>query len=67
MKEMSKMDFSDKDFQGTVYPEIEDRILMHEAICQRLGESLTPENYVKLCKEYCIETPIMPPAYGWEP
>lgn len=58
----------DEDFQEKLdYPTTEERILMHEAICKRLGENVTPESYVEICREYCIEAPIMPPAYGWKP
>ena len=53
--------------EKVTYPTNEERILMHEAICKRLGKNLTSENYVEICKQYCIEASIMPPAYSWQP
>lgn len=56
-----------KGFNASMYETIEDRNLMHEAICRELREKLSPETYVNLCSKLCIETPYMQPAYGWEP
>lgn len=51
----------------SMYDNMEDRILMHNAICKYLGDNRSPETYVSTCAEMGIEVPIYPPAYRWEP
>lgn len=59
----------DEDFGETIRQPIteEQRILLHEAICKKIGEELDAESYVEICQQYCIEAPFMPPACCWEP
>lgn len=51
----------------SMYDNMEDRILMHNAICEYLGDNRSPEAYVSTCAEMGIEVPIYPPAFRWEP
>lgn len=55
-----------KEWESPMYDNMEDRLMMHNAICEHLGDDNTAETYVRFCKERCIDIPIMPPAYGWE-
>ena len=53
--------------EETMYETIEERNSMHEALCKELGDKLSAEAYISLCKKFCIEPLYMLPAYGWEP
>lgn len=66
---MAKENTMFEEFRTSSYETMEDRMIMHEELHKvlegRLGENYTPEEYVRFCRESCIEIPIMPPAYAW--